>query len=237
MTGINTDVLGGSRRLLDSRLADVRDVQYAYAAPAAATRQEWEKHRGWVRRRVLTAAGLLPEPERTPLKARVFGPVDFVGYRVQKVHFESRPGFLVTGNLYRPRNSRGRRPAVLCPHGHWSRGRLAHQDTGSVPARCAMLARLGFVVFSYDMVGYNDSCQIEHRWPPEVLRRTLLYGTGPFGLQLWNSIRAVDFISSLPDVDPHRIGCTGTSGGATQTYYLALVDERIRVSGSPCPCA
>jgi len=97
-----------------------------------------------------------------------------------------------------------------------------------------MLARLGFVVLSYDMVGYNDSCQVEHRWPPQVLRRPLLYGIGPFGLQLWNSIRAVDFVSSLPDVDPERIGCTGASGGATQTYYLALVDDRIRVAVPVC---
>jgi len=156
------------------------------------------------------------------------------GYILEKAYFESRPGFLCTGNLYRPLGVTGKRPAVLCPHGHWQQGRLAHQETGSVPARCAMLARLGFVVFSYDMVGYNDSCQVEHRWPADVLRRTLSYGVGPFGLQLWNSIRAVDFVSSLPHVDPERIGCTGTSGGATQTYYLACVDGRVKVVVPVC---
>ena len=234
MAKVNTEVLGAARKLLDARLADVRHVQYAYAAPTAATRRKWEERACWLRQRVLTAAGLLPEPGRTPLRPRVFDRSDFDGYSVEKVHFESRPGFLVTGSLYRPLSRRGRRPAILCPHGHWQRGRVEHGEAGSVPARCAMLARLGFVVFSYDMVGYNDSCQVEHRWPPDVLRRTLLYGVGPFGLQLWNSIRAVDFISSLPDVDPTRIGCTGASGGATQTYYLAVVDDRVRVVVPVC---
>ncbi len=234
MAKVNTEVLGAARKLLDARLANARHVQYAYAAPTAATRRKWDERARWLRQRVLTAAGLLPEPGRTPLKPRVFDRTDFDGYSVEKVHFESRPGFLVTGNLYRPLGHRGRRPAILCPHGHWQHGRLEHGDRGSVPARCAMLARLGFVVFSYDMVGYNDSCQVEHRWPPEVLRRPLLYGIGPFGLHLWNSIRAVDFVSGLPDVDPERIGCTGASGGATQTYYLALVDDRIRVAVPVC---
>jgi len=233
MAMLKTKVLAGAKPL-DSRLSHVRAVTTAYAAPQAATRKEWEQRARWLRRRVLLAAGLCPPPKRTPLRARIYGRSAFDGFSVEKVHFESRPGFLVTGDLYRPQSRRRRRPAILSPHGHWPHGRLEHGERGSIPARCAMLARLGFVVFSYDMVGYNDSCQIEHRWPPEVLRWALLYGIGPFGLQLWNSIRAVDFITSLPDVDPKRLGCTGASGGATQTYYLACMDERIRVAVPVC---
>jgi len=231
---LETRVLTGGRLLHDARLTNLRDVQFAYSAPRATSRSACEERARWVRKRVLVAAGLFPEPERTPLHARVFGCIDFDGYSVEKVRFESRPGFLVTGNLYRPLAARGKRPGILSPHGHWQHGRLEQTPLGNIPARCAMLARLGFVTFSYDMVGYNDSCQVEHRWPTEVLRRSLLYGIGPFGLQLWASMRAVDFLVSLPDVDPERIGCTGASGGATQTYYLAVVDERVRVVVPVC---
>jgi len=234
MAAMKTEVLTGGRLLHDARLTNLRDVQFAYAAPRAASRREWEERARWVRTRVLVAAGLFPEPKQTPLHARVFGRIDFDGYSVEKVRLESRPGFLVTGNLYRPRGARGRRPAILSPHGHWQHGRLEQVELGNIPARCAMLARLGFVTFAYDMVGYNDSSQVEHRWPAEVLRQTLLYGIGPFGLQLLASMRAVDFLTGLPDVDPGRIGATGASGGATQTYYLAAVDERVRVVVPVC---
>jgi dienelactone hydrolase len=229
-----TTVLGGGRLLHDARLTNLRDVQFAYAAPRATSRREWEEHARWVRTRVLAGAGLLPEPKRTPLHARIYGRIDFDGYSVEKVRFAARPGFLVTGNLYRPLRARGRRPAILSPHGHWQHGRMEQVELGNIPARCAMLARLGFVTFAYDMVGYNDSSQVEHRWPTDVLRQTLLYGIGPFGLQLLASMRAVDFLTSLPDVDPGRIGATGASGGATQTYYLAVVDERVRVVVPVC---
>ena len=79
--------------------------------------------------------------------------------------FRASPGCYVTGNLYRPRaQASGRRyPAVLNPHGHWPQGRLAEEDRGSVPARCITFARQGFVAFSYDMVGYLDSRQVDHR--------------------------------------------------------------------------
>ncbi len=87
----------------------------------------------------------------------------------------------------------------------------------SVPERCINLARQGFVVFSYDMIDYNDSSQLEHHW--EGLREAL-WSIGPMGLQLWNSIRVVDFLTSLADVDTSRIAAIGASGGGTQTFFL-----------------
>lgn len=234
MAELRTTVLGGEYKLLDARLANPRYVNYPYPAPSPRTLSEWKEHAKWVRLRILVAAGLLPEPERTPLNARIYDSTELDGCTVEKVYFEGRPGLLMTGNLYRPVASKKKHPAILCPHGHWKYGRVDTGDDGGVPARCVMLARLGFVVFSYDMVGYNDSCQIEHRWSEEVLRRTFLYGVGTFGLQLWNSIRAIDFVAGLPDVDPKRIGCTGTSGGSTQTYYLSAVDQRIKAAVPVC---
>jgi len=228
------DVFTEHYRLLDSRLTNPRYPNYAYRAPAPGTRREWEERKRLIRRRILVSAGLLPAPARTPLVARVFDRKVLDRYSVEKVSFESRPRFLVTGNLYRPLGVAGRRPAVLCPHGHWPNGRLEDSEDCSVVARCAGLARLGFVVFSYDMIGYNDSCQIRHRWDSTESLAAMLHGIGPFGLQLWNSIRALDFLETLEDVDPARIGCTGASGGATQTYYLAAVDERVRVVVPVC---
>lgn len=215
----------------DKRLAAVRDLNTpcdVYHLSAFDSRT-WRKRAADLREQVLASAGLLPMPEKTPLNAHIFGRIDRGDYTIEKVYFESHPGFYVTGNLYRP-SSDGRYPAVLNPHGHWEHGRLEDSDLCSVPGRCINFARQGYVAFAYDMVGYNDSKQIVHRGNPFSGRRERLYGISLGGLQLWNSIRAVDFLCSLPDVDSDRIACTGASGGGTQTFLLTAVDDRIRVS-------
>src|SRR5207247_2684471 len=138
----------------------------------------------------------------------------------------------------------GKHPAVLCPHGHWANGRFFEAPDAEVEkqikmkaeqteegakyplqARCAMLARLGFVVFFYDMVGTADSKAIPHREGFKDVAAELR-AQSFMGLQTWNSIRALDFVESLPDVDPKRIGVTGASGGGTQTFMLCAVDDR-----------
>src|SRR5262249_50960152 len=174
------------------------------------------------------------------------------GYTIENVYFASYPGFYVTGNLYRPKGAAtavaGKDPAVLTPDGHWKGGGFftrtdeeARRQIGEGAeealekaeyperARCAMVARLGYVVFYYDMVGYADSQQIEHRegfTDAEAELRLQSF----MGLQTWNSIRALDFLLSLPDVDPARIGVTGASGGGTQTFILYAVDDRPAVA-------
>ncbi len=212
----------------DPRWHDLPHTDTVFAPRAYGTLAEWQARREHLRQQILWAAGLLPMPEKTPMNPQIFGRLDRDGYTVEKVYFESYPGFLVTGNLYRPTTG-GRHPGVACPHGHWGKGRLAEEELGSVPARCITLARLGCVVFSYDMVGYNDSGrQIRpHNFNPE---RAALWGFNILGLQLWNSIRVVDFLCSLPEVDAERIGCTGASGGGTQTFLLCAVDDRVKVS-------
>ena len=143
-----------------------------------------------------------------------------------KVYFESLPGFFVTGNLYRPIGD-GPFPAVLSPHGHWAYGRLENTVINSGPGRAITLARQGFVVFTYDMVGYNDSQQVPHTFSGQ---REYLWGLSLSGLQLWDSIRALDFLVSLPYVHRDAIGMTGESGGGTQTFLASAVDPRIAVS-------
>jgi dienelactone hydrolase len=186
-------------------------------------------------------------------------------YSVESVFFESVPGFFVTGNLYRPKNAVKKIPAILCPYGHFRNGRFLDNDQKTVAemiargeesepsnarsplqAHCVHLARMGCVVFHYDMIGYADSTQI----PYEVAHfsrnrreqdnnpegwlffspRAEMQNQSIMGLQTWNSIRALDLVQSLDDVDRERIGVTGCSGGGTQTFILAALDERVKAA-------
>jgi dienelactone hydrolase len=210
-----------------------------------ADKAAWEQRAAYLRRQILVANGLWPMPEKTPLNPVIHGKIDRGDYTIEKVYFSSLPGHYVTGNLYRPKNATGKSPAVLCPHGHWNNGRLYWNGDAatkkemasgaeateagarsSLQARCAMLARLGFVVFFYDMVGYADSNKLTHRKGMTDVESVLRLQS-QMGLQTWNSIRAVDFVSELPDVDASRLGVTGASGGGTQTFLLAATDDRI----------
>ena len=213
-----------------------------FAMPAYRTLAEWEARRLELRKQILSAAGLLPMPEKTPLHPTVFGRIERDGYTIEKVQLETIPGYYLGGNLYRPRTA-GRHPAVLIPHGHWDYGRLENQPLNSTPVQGVNMARQGYVVFAYDMVGYNDTAQTPHDFGG---LREYLWAFGPLQLQLWNSIRALDFVSALEDVDSARLGITGASGGGTQTFLLTAVDDRIAFTapvnmvsgimqgGSPC---
>ncbi|MFH1568733.1 MAG: hypothetical protein ABIL09_12110 [Gemmatimonadota bacterium] len=211
--------------LPDRRAVELRASDTPYTLRRFASRVAWEARAEHIRQRILTCSGLWPIPERPPLRPRVFGRIERGGYSVEKVFFESLPGFYVGGNLYRPADSPRPVPGIACPHGHWGRGRLEHQETCSVPGRCINLALQGMAAFSYDMVGYNDCDQLDHR--PFASPREELWGIGSLGLQLWNSIRVLDFLEQLDGVDPRRLGCTGASGGGTQTFLLAAVDDRV----------
>jgi cephalosporin-C deacetylase-like acetyl esterase len=218
----------------DLRLTEIRHLDLTYNFAGYRSKEEWLDRAARLKKQILLSAGLLPSPANTPIKAEIFGKVDRGDHTIEKVYFESYPGFYVTGNLYRPKNLTGKAPAVLCPHGHWTYGRLENQQLNSGPARAASFARQGYVAFSYDMVGYNDSAAISHRFAAghreNVVDREALWGVNLLGLQLWNSIRSVDFLLTLPEVDPERIACTGESGGGTQTFLLAAVDERVKLS-------
>lgn len=188
---------------------------------ASATPQAWKARRDEVRRQILVAAGLWPEYDRPALKPEVFGKAEADDYTIERVVLETLPGLHLSGSLYRPKGKAGPFPAILSPHGHWKEGRFTQEKDGNLPARGITFARLGFVCFMYDMVGFGDFKQLPHRFDDPA------WGNGLFGLQTWNSLRAVDFVSGLPDVDPKRIGCTGASGGGTQTFILTAIDERI----------
>ncbi|MCX8108416.1 MAG: hypothetical protein N3G20_06395, partial [Verrucomicrobiae bacterium] len=247
----------------DVRLGPLKDLDGYFPFTPCRSVDEWNRRAERVRRQMLVALGLWPFPTRTPLNAVIHGKIERDDYSVEKVYFESLPGFYVTGNLYRPKGSPNgkRKPGILSPHGHWRDGRFhdagievvrreivegaeRFEEGGRSPlqARCVQLARMGCVVFHYDMIGYADSVQIPqslaHGFSKQRPEMNTEENWGLFspaaeahcqsvmGLQTWNSIRALDFLLSLPDVDPERIGVTGASGGGTQTFILCAVDPR-----------
>jgi dienelactone hydrolase len=199
-----------------------------FAPKVYKTLSEWEAKKAALRKQILSAAGLLPMLPKNDLRPQIFGRIENKDYSIEKVLLETLPGYYVGGNLYRPLRPApvDGFPAVVSPHGHWNYGRLEHTPITSVPARAINLARQGYVVFAYDMVGYNDTVQTPHDFGDKPAEQ--IWAFGPFGLQLWNAIRAVDFLESLPGVNKKMIGATGASGGATQTMTLAAVDDRIQ---------
>jgi uncharacterized protein len=189
--------------------------QLEHSTARFTTAKAWQQQHTELREGFLRGARLWPLPQKTPLNPIISANRVYRDYSVGNVALESMPGFFCTGNLYQPTGHVGPRPAILCPHGHFrplGRFRDEHQ------IRCAHLARMGAIVFSYSMVGWQDSQQTTHD-DPLVL-----------ALQTWNSIRVVDFLWELPEVDTKRIGVTGASGGGTQTLFLTAVDDRIAAS-------
>ena len=246
----------------DARLGELKDLKGYFPFTPSKSKADWDQRAEKLRRQLLVANGLWPMPKKGPLNAVIHGEARRHGYTVQKVYFESHQGFFVTGNLYRPTVTKAKMPGILCPHGHWRDARFYDKGIDAVrkeivigaerfeeggrnhiQARCVMLARMGCVVFHYDMLGDSDSLQISrdraHRFAKQMPEMNTEKNWGLFspqaeghvqsvlGLQTWNSIRAVDFLLTLPEVDPQRLGITGASGGGTQTFMLAALDDRI----------
>jgi hypothetical protein len=207
----------------DRRRGGVRTNQQGADFQAPATAAAWRDRAAHLREQMLVALGLWPMFPRSPLNPQVYGKLRRDGYTIEKVVLETFPGFTLSGNLYRPAQAVGKVPGLLCPHGHWEDGRVNPE----VQQRCIRLAKLGCVVFLYDMVGYNDSKPFPHTFLNDRLRH---WGLSLPTLQTWNSIRALDWLTSLPDVDVARIGCTGESGGGTQTFLLTALDDRVKFS-------
>lgn len=183
-------------------------------ATAYHDKKSWEERAEKMRRQIIEGSRLNTLPANTPLKAVIHSKQVMDGYTVENVSFESLPGFFVTGNLYRPATGSSNYAGILCPHGHGNNPRWQEYTQ----RRCASLARMGAVVFAYDMIGNGDATQTTHKHPLA------------FQLQMQNSRRALDFLLSLPGIDKKRIGITGESGGGTQTFMLTAIDKRIAVS-------
>lgn len=261
--GPDTAVFPQEKSSTDVRLGDLKDptVGVTSFTPNVENQEVWEKQLERIRRRTLVATGLWPMPIRTPNHAVVHNEFDFEDIKIACVYLESYPGHFVTGNLYRPKNVKGKLPAVLSPYGHWPDGRFGQRSDkeirqelfdgeerfevsgrNKITARCVQLARMGCIVFQYDMVGVADSCQLKHREKDSRLQMNTMTDWGLFspqaelrlqnlmGLQTYNSKCALDWFSELPEVDTDRLAMTGCSGGGTQTFMLAAIDPRVKVS-------
>jgi len=201
-------------------------------------KKQWEKRKKLLRKSILKGMNLSPLPPRTPLNAVIESKRIKDGYSVENVYFESIPGYYVFGNLYRPLDSSIKHPGILCPHGHFEGDSLGAYGRlrPDMQKRCATLARMGAVVLSYNMFAWGGE-SIKQVDPMAVIEKPVSdtiwkYHDIPFALtlQTWSSMRALDFLQSLPDVNPDKIGVTGASGGGTQTFLVAALDDRVSVS-------
>lgn len=249
---------------LDSKYK-IKDLDGHFPFDVPASKEAWEQRAASLRQQLLVSLGMFPMPTMQPPKPVVHSRREMDGYAIEKVYFESLPGLFVTGSLYTPTAplaQGAKRPAVLCPHGHWTNGRFYYTSdaemkrelaSGSerfesaahspLQARCVQMARMGIVVFHYDMLGNADSKQISaervhgfgNNGPnPEVADgKWLLYSPQAegmlqniMGMQTINSIQSLEFLLQRPDVDPKRISITGASGGGTQTFIASAIEPR-----------
>ena len=252
----------------DIRQQPPKDLNGYFPFNPPSSLSEWDERKDYVRRQILVAEGLWPMPTKTPLNPVIHGKVEGDGFTVEKVYFGSAPGFYVTGSLWKPKEIKGKVPGILFAHGHWKDARLSLETDEKVrqeiaigaerfekggksifQSLCVQLARMGCIVWQWDMLSDSDSVQIPrevvHTFAKQRAEMNTTENWGLFspqaesnlqsimGLQTLNAVRGLDFLLSLPEVDPKRTAITGASGGGTQTMLLAAIDDRIQLS-FPC---
>ena len=191
-----------------------------------------------LRKRLLEMIGGLPT-EKTPLNARTTGRIQMQGFHIEKLIFESLPGIYVAALVYAP-DEAGKHPAVLVPSGHSANGKVYYQ------ALCQRLVQRGYVVISWDAFGQGERSQFwdekNHKSRYNLIcgehavlgNLAYLAGTNLARWEIWDGIRAVDYLLTRDDVDSERINITGTSGGGFQTTVIAALDPRIKVVVPSC---
>jgi cephalosporin-C deacetylase-like acetyl esterase len=226
-------------------LATQDEATRAATVAAIHTRAQAEARQAKVRAQVLSLIGTLPQ--RTPLHTKIVGETQADGFRIRKVLFESQPNFFVTALLYVPdsvpdgASTGGKRAAIIMSPGHAPSGKA-----GDAPI-AAIFARNGFIVLSYDPIGQGERLQYPDPAKPgtslavrptgehgEASLQPMLIGDTFAHYEIWDAMRGVDLLASLPEVDPHRIGALGCSGGGTITALTGALDTRIAAIGTAC---
>jgi dienelactone hydrolase len=194
------------------------------------SRDAWEIKRPQYLEEYFYMLGLVPRPEKTPLNATVTGTLSRDGYVVDMLHYQSRPGLYVTGNLYRPAAIKPgeRLPAIFYVCGHSNRGRdgnkVAYQSHG------IWFAKHGYICLTVDSLQLGEIAAFHHG--TYRLERWWWHSRGytPAGVEAWNGVRGIDYLIGRPDVDPQRIAVTGISGGGAATYWITAADERVKAA-------
>jgi hypothetical protein len=203
------------------------------------TVEQFERRRDSLRRRFLEVIGGLPE-EKTPLHAECTGEIDRDTYTIRKIVYQSLPGFYVTANLYLPKTTGEKVPVVLKVCGHFELAKAAplYQKV------CIDLVRSGFAVFAVDPVSQGERMQYYDpavgrnivRWHAEhtyIGMQCDLIGMSIIRYFIWDIVRAIDYLETVPEIDCERIGITGNSGGGLQTAFMMMVEPRIHAA-MPC---
>ena len=200
------------------RPVEQAERQLEYLSASYADKASWEERRKELKECMQTALGLQPMPEKPASKPIITNKRKMDGYTVENVAIETLPGLYVTGSLYRPIKQKGLSPIVLNPNGHFGDGRYR----ADMQIRCATLARMGAIAFSYDLFAWGESLL---QFKPEDHRRSIAHT-----IQALNGMRILDYLTSLKGADSERIAVTGGSGGGSQTMLLAAIDDRVKVS-------
>ena len=212
---------------LEHRKAEVRALE---------TEAQWDTYREKTRGKLRDIIG--PFPAKTPLNTRITGIIERPDFTVEKIIYESQPGFHVTAVLLLPKNLEEPAPAVIYTSGHTSNGFRAE----AYQRKMINLVKKGFAVLAFDPVGQGERLQYfdeesgqsviggptnEHSYPGAQM---FLTGSSLARYMIWDGIRSIDFLRTRNEVDPDRIGITGRSGGGTQSSYIAAMDDRIAAS-------
>ncbi|MEA1950758.1 MAG: prolyl oligopeptidase family serine peptidase, partial [Planctomycetota bacterium] len=196
------------------------------------TLDDWKAKKGVYRRQLLEMLGLDPMPERTDLKAAVTGTVESDGFNVENVHFQSRPGLYVTGNLYLPKGLAKPAPAILyvCGHGGEKKDGISFGNKTHYRHHGCWFARNGYVCLMIDTLQLGEIEGIHHGTYREKMWWWNNRGYTPAGVEAWNCVRALDYLETRKEVDPRRMGVTGRSGGGAYSWWITAIDDRIKAA-------
>ena len=197
--------------------------------PTVKTAADFEKMRPGLHQQYMDMLGLWPVPEKTPLQATITGTIDSEpGVRIEKLHYQSRPGLYVTANLYLPDPAKGPYPAIIYSIGHYRGGRDGHKT--QVSDQGLWFASHGYVALLYDTIELGEVNCTHHGTYSEKRWWWHSNGFTPAGIECWNAIRGIDYLQSRPEVDKDRIGATGISGGGAATFWISAADDRVKAT-------
>ena len=192
----------------------------------------WTDQSVTLRRQLYEMLGLSPLPARSPLKPVVTGTFNHDGVVIEKIHFQSRPGLYVTANFYRPERQEGPLPAILyvCGHGRVKEGDISMGNKANYQHHPLWFARNGYVCLIVDTLQLGEIEGIHHGTYRHDRWWWNSRGYTPAGVEAWNGIRALDYLATRPEVDIEKVGLTGRSGGGAYSFWIAALDERIKVA-------